>query len=41
MQICNKKEKTMNKINEEIELSKSDDGFGKFDEYKHIYDDLH
>ena len=31
----------MNKVNEELELSESDDEFDKFDEYKHIYNGLH
>ena len=31
----------MNKINEELKLSESDDKFDKFDEYQHIYDSLH
>ena len=31
----------MNKINEKLELSESDDEFDKFSEYQHIYDGLH
>ena len=36
-----KKKKIMNTINEELELSESDDEFDKFDEYQLIYDGLH
>ena len=35
------KEKKMNAINEELELSESNDESDKFDEYQHIYDGLH
>ena len=31
----------MNAINEELELSESDDEFDKFNEYQHICDGLH
>ena len=31
----------MNTINEELELTESDDEFNKFDKYQHIYDGLH
>ena len=41
MKICNGKEKDTNTINEELELSESDDEFDDFDEYQHIYDGLH
>ena len=36
-----KKKKIMDAINEELELSESDDEFDKFDEYQHICDGLH
>ena len=31
----------MNRINEELELSESDDDFDKYDKYYYIYDGLH
>ena len=36
-----KKKKAMNRINEELELSESDDDFDKYDEYNYICDGLH
>ena len=36
-----KKKKAINRINEELELSESDDDFDKYDEYNYIYDGLH
>ena len=42
IQICKKKKRnTINAINEELELSESDEDFDKFNEYQHIYDGLH
>ena len=35
-----KKKKAMNRINEELELSESDDDFDKYNEYNYIYDGL-
>ena len=36
-----KKKKIINTNKEDLELSESVDEFDKFDEYQHIYDNLH